>query len=410
MKAATLGTMLATVVLAACGEPGPPPPVGAAVEVPSPAAEGSGEPNLFALRDGRVLLSWIEPAGTAEHALRFAILDGDAWSEPRTAARGSRWFVNWADFPSIIELPDGSLAAHWLVRSGGGRYAYDVWIARSFDAGETWGQPIRPHDDGTHTEHGFVSLFPAAGDGLGAVWLDGRNFAAADTNAAGSHGGAADMTIRYATIARDGSVREEAVLDDRTCECCQTTAAMSDDGPVVAWRDRSADEVRDISFARRTGDGWSEPRSLHDDGWSIHGCPVNGPFAAARGRTVAIAWFTAAGDEPRVHVAFSADAGASFEPPIRVDDGYPAGRVAAVVLDDGSALVSWIEQVEEGAEIRARRVRADGGASAATVLAAATAERAGGFPRMALGRDGLIIAWTQPGNPRSVRVARAAVP
>ncbi|HLM67635.1 MAG TPA: hypothetical protein VK358_08920, partial [Longimicrobium sp.] len=63
--------------------------------LPSPAAEGSGEPNLTVGPDGRVYLSWIEPAADGAHALRFSVLQGDAWSAPRTIASGRGWFVNW---------------------------------------------------------------------------------------------------------------------------------------------------------------------------------------------------------------------------------------------------------------------------------------------------------------------------
>ena len=136
-------------------------------ELPSPAGAGSGQPNLTVSPDGRAHLSWIERLGEGRFSLRFATLEKTApekyeWSSPRVIAEGSNWFVNWADFPSMIALPDGSLAAHWLVRSGTGTYAYDVNISRSFDGGKTWSKPFVPHRDGTQTEHGFVSLFPVS--------------------------------------------------------------------------------------------------------------------------------------------------------------------------------------------------------------------------------------------------------
>ncbi len=145
-------------------------------ELPSPAGPGSGQPNLAVAADGRAYLSWIEPLGDERFALRFSVRDTNGWSAPRAIAEGSNWFVNWADFPSLLALPDGSLAAHWLVRSGPGSYAYDVNIARSFDGGKTWGKPIVPHRDGTPTEHGFVSMFAAPNGGLAAVChRDGDN-------------------------------------------------------------------------------------------------------------------------------------------------------------------------------------------------------------------------------------------
>jgi Neuraminidase (sialidase) len=91
----------------------------------------------------------VEQIGDKRHALRTAARDVSGWAEARTVAQGENWFVNWADFPSVIALRDGSLAAHWLVKSGTGTYAYNVNIARSKDGGKTWSKPIVPHLDGT---------------------------------------------------------------------------------------------------------------------------------------------------------------------------------------------------------------------------------------------------------------------
>ena len=87
-------------------------------ELPAPAGRGSGQPNLAVAPDGRLYLSWIEPLGEGRFSLRFALKEGEGWSAPRVIAEGANWFVNWADFPSMVALPDGSLAAHWLVKSG----------------------------------------------------------------------------------------------------------------------------------------------------------------------------------------------------------------------------------------------------------------------------------------------------
>ena len=317
-----------------------------------------------------------------------------AGPRPRTIAEGTNWFVNWADFPSMTVLPDGSLAAHWLVRSGEGTYAYDVNVARSFDGGASWSKPLAPHRDGTQTEHGFVSLIPASDGSLGAAWLDGRETQPGDGHDA--HGGGA-MTLRYAEISRDGALRAETLIDARVCDCCQTAAAMTAEGPVVVFRDRSGTEVRDVSIVRLRNGAWSEPRPVFEDGWQIHGCPVNGPSVAAEGRRVAVAWFTLAGDTPRVKLAFSSDAGGSFGAPVIVDDGNPLGRVDTLLLDDGSALVSWVEQSAEGSTLRVRRVRDDGSREAAVTVAPAGAVRANSFPQMARAGDTLVIAWTGEG-------------
>jgi hypothetical protein len=360
--------------------------------LPTPALEGSVGPNLSVAPDGRVLLSWIDRLDDGRHALRFAVKEGNGWSAPRQIAAGAGWFVNWADFPSIVALPDGSLAAHWLVKSAAATYAYDVQIARSTDGGTRWSAPLVPHRDGTPTEHGFVSLFPARDGRLAAAWLDGRD-TQPEAAAHGHEGGA--MTLRYAAVGTDGTLQDEALLDARVCDCCQTSAAVTGEGPLVVYRDRSSQEVRDISIVELRGGRWSEPRGLPADGWKIQGCPVNGPSVAASGRRVAVAWFTAASDAPRVKLAFSTDTGASFGAPVTVDDGNPLGRVDAVLLDDGDAVVSWVESSPEGSSLRVRRIRADGKRGAAVIVVPASGKLANEFPQMA--RDGkgqLVLAWT----------------
>ena len=392
-RARSLSVLIAT--LAACG-PG-------ALAVPEPreltvpAAPGAGQPFVGRWADG-IVASWTEPDGTG-HALRFARWDGEAWSQPGTIARGDGWFVNWADFPSVLALSDRDLAAHWLQRSGRGTYAYDVMLTRSGDAGDTWSDPFRPHRDGTETEHGFATLFPFDG-GVGVVWLDGRMYAG------GAHGDSTgEMTVRFTSIPATGPPGPEILLDGRACDCCQTAVALADGGPVVFYRDRSPDEVRDIVVTRLTGGAWTPPTPVHADGWVIGGCPVNGPAADADGADVAVAWFTAAGEAPRVQVAFSRDAGATFGPPVRVDDGDGAGRVDLLLMPAGPAFVVWLENVRDGAELRGRLVAADGTVGPSRRLAATSATRASGFPRMARAADDVVLLWTEPGDPSRIRGA-----
>ena len=376
----------------------------------SPAPPDSREPELRVTAGGRLVMSWVQKVGEKRYALRFAAREGGgAWSEPRTVAEGENWFVNWADFPSVVELSDGSLAAHWLVKSGPGTYAYDVNIARSSDGGKSWGRPLVPHTDGTQTEHGFVSMMSLAGGRLGAAWVDGR--ATKDVKEGHDENVPlpVSMALRYAAVAADGKLSDEAVLDERICECCQTSAALTSEGPIVAYRDRSDAEVRDIYVVRQQAGRWGAPRPVHADNWQINGCPVNGPSVAADGRRAAVAWFTAAGDDPRVQVAFSGDAGATFGGPVRVDDGDAMGRVDVVLLPDGSAVVCWLSGTAEKGAVKARRVRADGAVDAVAVVAESDISRSSGFPQLARVGDELHFAWTEFGKPSRVRAATANV-
>jgi hypothetical protein len=392
------------------GESGP--PLFASVDIiPSPAAPGSAEPNLTVGPGRRVYLSWLEPGRDSSHALKFAVRVGDHWSAPRTIVREKNLFVNWADFPSITALPDGRLAAHWLQRSGPGRYSYGVRVSQSSDGGATWGPPVTPHRARFETEHGFVSLWPAAAGRLGVVWLDGRKYRPTGQNAPN------EMALITTTIGADNSLSAEANLDTRVCDCCQTAVAIASSGPIAVYRDRTPDEIRDIYVVRHVDGRWSPPRPIHNDGWRIAACPVNGPAIAADGDRVVVAWFTGADDTARVHVAFSDDAGNTFSLPTRVDNGSPAGRVDVVLQPDGSALVSWLERTAvpgaqggggESAEVRVRRVRSDGTLAQWATVARSSVARASGFPQMvATARGEVFFAWTAPGSPSAVRVARA---
>jgi hypothetical protein len=126
-------------------------------------------------------------------------------------------FANWADFPSVTVLSDGSLVAHWLEKVGGGSYEYDVWIVQSRDSGKSWSKPERPHRDGTLSEHGFVSLIDRWSGRFSAVWLDGRNFAGENA----TH----EMALMFTTFDK-GTFEQETELDRRVCDCCQTAANL----------------------------------------------------------------------------------------------------------------------------------------------------------------------------------------
>jgi hypothetical protein len=369
----------------------------------SPAPAGSAEPFLFATRDG-ALLSWLEPkAGSDRTALRFARHRQGKWSESRTVIERNDLIVNWADFPSVVEDAKGTLFAHWLQKSGDGTYAYDVRMSTSTDGGATWSESFLLNRDGKASEHGFVTLVPLPEGGVAATWLDGRNMTAGEDEEA-----AGDMTIRYATIDARGAIAVDAELDRRTCECCTTGMAMTAAGPLLVYRDRTIDEIRDVAAIHRIASGWSEPRLVRNDGWKMNGCPVNGPQADAIGNHVVTAWFTAPNDQQRVYAAFSDDAGATFNTAAVIDDGKPIGRVDVVLLDERTAIVSWLEQTAAGAEIRARRVSRDGTLAPSIKIADTAAARAAGFTRIAKVGDEVWFSWTeQNATSKRVQVARA---
>jgi hypothetical protein len=421
--------LVAALLLTACGVDGPAPtrpaearpadtrpagpptadPTPAAPERPvpaPPAAAGAMAPRLVSAPSG-LLLSWLEPlspednptialAHQAEppspgHRLRVSRFRDDAWSEPVTVAEGGDFFANWADFPSVVEGPGGVLLAHWLEKNGSGPYAYGVRIARSDDGGATW-QPMGwLHTDRSATEHGFVSLAPLADGTFAAVWLDGREMP-----------GGGPMTLRAARVGEE--VTDSRLLDERVCDCCATAAVAISDGVLVAYRDRSEGEVRDVSVARYPAPPGEAPvTSVHDDGWVIAGCPVNGPAVASDGGDrVAVAWFTAAGGEPRVRLAVSGDAGRSFGEPAEIAAAGSLGRVGVALLgrpggEPPATVVSWLGEDDDGdgAAVWLRRADRAGRLGAPWKLTATSAGRRSGFPQLVAHQGALYAAWVE---------------
>lgn len=385
-------------VTVGCARAEPAALAGTVQAIASPARANSGEPNLAVDAKGRVHMTWLEKTADKAYALRYARLEGASWTAPATIVERSDFFVNWADFPSVFVTASGRIMVHWLQRSANGTYTYDVRIAQSVDDGTTWSEPVVLNRDGLAAEHGFASLFAAEGDSIEAVWLDGRN--TVDTT------GPRAMQLANTRIGPDGGFGAEQMLDTRICDCCQTSAALTPAGPVVVYRDRSEDEIRDIGIVRRVNGRWTEPAKVYDDNWQIAACPVNGPSVAARGDTVVVAWFTGAQDTARVRVAFSTDAGASFSPPVRADDGTPAGRVDVELDAAGRAIVTWLERTGgEDAEVRVRAVARTGAMSPAMTVASSSSKRASGFARIVRRGEDLVVAWTQPGDSARVQVA-----
>jgi hypothetical protein len=389
---------LVVLTLSACSAPAPPvewTPI--LEEIPAPAEGVSAVPQLTA-RSGRTILSWLE-SRDFRHTLKYAERTDTGWSEPRTIVSAGGMFHNAADVPSVMALDGGRLAAAWLETDPRHAAAYNLLLAWSSD-GTTWSAPVRPHHDGTPTQHGFGSLF-ATPNGFGIAWLDGRH-----TNPDLPEGENGNMALWATSFAAGGEQASEAEVDGRVCDCCQTSADVTAEGPIIVYRDRSEGEIRDIVVSRSSDGKWSAPAVVHADGWKLNGCPVNGPAIAARDRRVVVAWFTGAAGKGEVFAAFSDDAGRTFGRPVRVHDREARGQVDVELLADGSAVVAWRELLDEGSELRARRV-----AAAGTPSAPLTVTRLSGpyYPRMALhGEHELVFTWVEAsGGYSRIKTARA---
>jgi hypothetical protein len=394
------------------------------VEQESPAPTGSAQPQLSVTPDGRVVLSWLEAAPQSGHRFRvaFGSFRGSGptpiqWSAPITITEGDRVLANWADVPSVVALPDGTLVAHWLQTNGPGKRGYVVMLRTSADGGRSWSDSVTPHEDRSETFHGFVAIVPWPDGGIGVVWTDGgvsiKRSAGTGQELTKADGALRARVYRAPILGVKTpatAAGREMLVDRRVCDCCAPAAAGTNRGLIVAYRDRTASEVRDISVSRFENGVWTEGTPVHADNWQINGCPVNGPSISAIGSRVALAWFAAPNNAAHVSVALSRNAGSAFGKAIRIDNGLPLGRVDVEQLPDGSVLVAWVESTpDKNAELRVRRVSPDGARGDAMAVARVPPERTNsGQPRMVRAGDRVVFAWVGVNDDKTTQVRVAA--
>lgn len=357
-------------------------------DLDNPADPGSQYPYLYSTGN-QVYMSWLSKEGS-KSTLNYARYDGENWSSAQTIASDSNWFLNWADFPSIIADDNSPIAAHWLNKKPGGTYSYDVNIS-TMDQNGKWSAVLTPHNDSTATEHGFASMIPWDENTILAVWLDGRN--TADRAADEYYNINYAMTLRGALISRNGEILKRFLIDDAVCDCCQTSLTKTEAGAVVAYRNRTDEEIRDIYTSSFNGEQWSQPSAVSKDNWKIGACPVNGPKVVSAGSKVAVAWYTGSDDSTKVQLATSANNGETFSNPLLLNDNKALGRVDAVITK-GTTYVSWMENIDGKGVLKLASVKNQERTHALTV-GHVNQSRRSGVPQMEKVKNRLIFAWTE---------------
>jgi hypothetical protein len=323
----------------------------------TPAPSGSEVPQLAASAAGESILSWQRSLSNGTFTFEMAERSGSRWSPVRQIASGKLSHFS-ADLPGIVPMSDGGLFAYWETSAASGEdpYATVIQSAVSTNYGQSWSAPAKPYPDSHNGQHSFLSGFPLPG-GVGLVWLDAGAQSAKHSMTQQESEAMGAIGLRYASLDTTGHLRDTAFVDPIACECCPTGAAVTANGPVVVYRDREEatgtqaaevnpyrPTVRDIAITRLQNGQWKPSHIVHADHWVINACPDNGPAVDAIANNLVVAWWTAAGDQPRVQVAFSKDAGDSFSPAYRIDNGKGNGQVTVVLLQGGeSAVVGWQE-------------------------------------------------------------------
>jgi len=356
-------------------------------DIPFLYGNNNAQPNLVS-SNGSLSLSWISLSNENNATLNFSQFKKGKWIKPKTIANGSDWFVNWADFPAHA-INEDLIITSYLKKSASGTYTYDVILNLQKLSGEKLKDDFKLNTDGIQAEHGFVSIVPNNKKGFFITWLDGRNTIQKKPD--GDH---KPMTIRFAEITNKGDIINESELDAAACDCCQTSIAATNKGPIVVYRDRSDQEVRDIYSVRNVNGVWKDPNPVHNDGWIINGCPVNGPKVAVKSKNLAVAWFTASDDNPRVNVSFSKTNGDSFNTPLKVNDHSAIGRVDVAFLNDDEVIVSYMEVDDIKAYLRIKKISVNGEVSEPITISEIDGGRNTGVPQLEIINNEIFIVWT----------------
>ena len=348
--------------------------------IPNPSGTGSLQPNWSVTPEGDPLLSWIEPIDADSYALRYSVLEKGMWSEPHTVVANRHFFQHPAEAPAVMILDPKHWMAHWVENPDRTNDAEFIYVSASTD-GIHWTDPTMAHHDRSPVEHGLASMIGTGNGEASLIWLETPK---------GDDGPAYLMRTVINSLGKE--VREER-LDSDVCSCCPTAVAKTSKGLLVAYRDHTPDDIRDISVIRFEGGHWSQPQSVHVDNWKLRACPINAASVAAQGNHVVVAWFTASRSAPRVQVAFSEDGGATFDKPMVISTGRAYGYTSVVLNASGEAVVSWLEANEHGpTDVMLRAITPPGMRGPAGRVV--NGEKSSlGYPRLVNTAAGTFVAW-----------------
>ena len=305
------------------------------------SVEGLGEDRRLVVR---------RPDGAAVEVARGGVSDGSQ-AAPRLVATG-----------------DGALLVLYAVDVDveGRRFpASDLFLARSADAGRTFGAPARVTPAGDRpTGHSFADVAATEDGAVVVSWLDesaqdawdaanpAPRAAGARPDAHTGHGGGPGSTLAVA-VSPDGgrTFGPPTSVASGVCPCCRTSLDVAPDGVVrVAWRHVWPGNERDpaVATSRDGGRTFGPPVRVYADAWAIDGCPHAGPALAtdARGR-VHVAWYTGAPERAGLWRAVSADGGATFGEPVAVGTDRVLGQTRAARDGRGDVWIAWEDRLTD---------------------------------------------------------------
>ncbi len=284
--------------------------------------------------DATGMLMLLAVYGTAERSQLAVLMSHD----------GGDTFVHKIDVSASDADVQGWGESSPAFAVGGDDYEHVVWQQTRDGRDELvaskmllWGNAFDPAITVPIHERPATSAYPSvavAGGTIFVTWLDDRP----------PHD--KDIFPVYLGILHDGGKRFANVrVSSASCPCCRPAVLVGPDNTVyVAWRWVFPGDVRDIVVAasRDGGMTFGKPVRVHDDGWSIKGCPEAGPSLAFFRNRLYVAWHTVTpAGEQIASVAYSVDDGRTFSPPERVSRNILDANHPRLVATKTSLLLTF---------------------------------------------------------------------
>ena len=300
-------------------------------------------------------------------------------------------------------VPDPLITVTWNAKDG----TTQIRTARSRDGGRTFVDEMNLQTKGAIGDRGWQASTLDARGALHTIWLDHRAMAADKTAGdhsqhKGEHDGVAMAQKSGLYYAADGMPERE--LFKGVCYCCKTAMATGPKGEIyAAWRHVFAGNMRDMGFtmSRDGGKTFAPLMRVNQDGWSIQGCPDDGPAMAVDAKgTVHLVWPTVK-DEQGVILYATSQHGGAFSTPVRLRTlGGPKPSHPQIAIDKGGRVFVGWDEVRDG--VRRAAIALVSGSASPEILGDATS-----YPVMAATDAGLVAVWTSGSPDRSVIGVRA---
>jgi hypothetical protein len=303
----------------------------------------------------------------------------------------------------------------------------EIKESRSLDGGRTFGPSVTLQTAGAPGDRGWPALTMDASGAAHVVWLDHRGLAVDPAAKAHRHKDpgydgvamAQKSGLYYAAAKLSSSSTGERELAKGVCYCCKTALVAGRKGELyAAWRHVYPGNYRDMAVAvsRDGGATFSAPVRVSEDGWSITGCPDDGPAMAVDATgAVHLVWPTViGGSNPEgILVHASTRDGRTFSHRTRIPTlGSPKPSHPQVLVDrHGRIVVAW-DEVKEGrrvAAVRELKPRGDRDAEFGPIVEISS-DGPALYPVLTATDRGLLAVWTTGGDASTVQARIVQLP